>query len=189
MEANRGHTTYIKFHNSFSKVYDNKSSIATAFRCTPSSPDINTTPILPSEDRADYEKESEYSKILFDPAFSKPVSMDINTDKTDSIIPDSASSAENAPLHVQSKQYESVQQATASISLEDFANATFTSLSDNQRELLSWHNRLGHISFSDLNHLASSGTIPRRLVDTPAPKCIACLVGRSHRRPWRAKGK
>lgn len=92
-------------------------------------------------------------------------------------------------MHQQNKNYEATQHITAEFSLQDFAQATFSSLSDPQCELLSWHNRLGHLSFDKLHHLASTGAIPRRLQNVHQPKCVSCIFGKSHKRPWRPKGK
>ena len=49
------------------------------------------------------------------------------------------------------------------------------SASDDQAELLRWHHRLGHISFSMLKWLAKNGEIPRRLANVKEPKCTDCL--------------
>lgn len=62
-------------------------------------------------------------------------------------------------------------------------------MSPDQKELLAWHNHLGHLPFKDLQVFSSTGAIPRRLESVPHPKCVSCIFGRSHHRPWRAKGK
>ena len=56
------------------------------------------------------------------------------------------------------------------------------------RLLLSYHERLGHLSFAQLKILAHAGIIPRKLRHCPMPRCSACLYGKSHRKPWRTAG-
>ena len=58
-----------------------------------------------------------------------------------------------------------------------------------QRELLSWHYRLGHLSFKQLQALAKQRRIPKQLADCVAPKCPTCLFGKMTKRAWRTKGK
>ena len=65
-------------------------------------------------------------------------------------------------------------------------------LSDAQKELLRWHQRLGHISFAKVQHLLQSGALAksesaRRLHRAASqcviPKCSACLYAKQRRRP------
>ena len=56
-------------------------------------------------------------------------------------------------------------------------------LSDRQRRLLQWHERLGHINMDQCVRLARHGVIPRELANGPAPKCQACLLSKGKRRP------
>ncbi len=63
------------------------------------------------------------------------------------------------------------------------------SASDDQAELLRWHHRLGHISFSMLKLLAKNGEIPRRLATVKEPKCAGCLFGKMTKVPWRTRSK
>ena len=46
---------------------------------------------------------------------------------------------------------------------------------------------MGHLPFSILNNMAKNGMIPHRLHNVSAPKCVGCLFGKSHRKPWRYK--
>ena len=71
--------------------------------------------------------------------------------------------------------------------LEQLANPH--ALSPEQQELMSYHQRLGHLPFSLLHRLAQLGLIPRRLVKLKdhAPHCASCSFGQAHRRPWRSK--
>ena len=62
-------------------------------------------------------------------------------------------------------------------------------LTATQRELLSWHYRLGHLPFNQLLDLAKEGRIPKQLANCQVPKCPACLFGKMTRKPWRTKGK
>ena len=55
-------------------------------------------------------------------------------------------------------------------------------------ELIRWHHRLGHMSFDRLQNLAKANIIPRRLSKVKKPKCVACIYGKMHRKPWRNKG-
>jgi hypothetical protein len=61
--------------------------------------------------------------------------------------------------------------------------------SDDQAELLCWHHRLGHISFSMLKALAKNGEIPRRLANVKEPKCAGCLFGKMTKVPWQTQSK
>ena len=66
-------------------------------------------------------------------------------------------------------------------------------LSDSQKELLRWHQRLGHLSFKKIQHLMRTGvlsnTTASRNLHTAAaklktmPKCAACLFGKQTVRP------
>ena len=60
-----------------------------------------------------------------------------------------------------------------------------------QQELMDWHHRLYHLSFSKIFLLAELGHLPKRLLDCKSklPLCVACQFGTAHRRPWRVKGK
>jgi len=58
-----------------------------------------------------------------------------------------------------------------------------------QGKLLSWHYRLGHLSFKQLQELAKLKCIPRQLVNCVPPKCPACLFGKMMKKAWRTKGK
>ena len=59
-----------------------------------------------------------------------------------------------------------------------------------QQELMDWHHRLYHLSFSKIFKLAELGHLPKRLLDCKGklPLCVACQFGTAHRRPWRTKG-
>jgi hypothetical protein len=58
-----------------------------------------------------------------------------------------------------------------------------------QAELLRWHYRLGHISFTRLRILALLGTIPRKLIHAKTPKCAGCMYGAMTKQPWRTKAQ
>lgn len=73
-------------------------------------------------------------------------------------------------------------------SLEDISTK-IPGFADKQRELLHWHRRTGHTAFRNLQVLAKAGCIPKYLENVPPPKCLACIFGKSHRRPWRTKEK
>jgi hypothetical protein len=58
-----------------------------------------------------------------------------------------------------------------------------------QAELLRWHYRLRHISFTRLCILALLGTIPRKLIHAKTPKCAGCMYGAMTKQPWRTKAQ
>ena len=188
MEVNSGIKTFKNFHKSFTSIYDQQADSHVVFRCHPVHDTTPNAPILPDEDRIAYKKEPEYTELCFDLSQHKdiPVTLSPTLEKIENT---NDPVRDNTPVHTQAKQYENVQQITASFSLKDFAESDFCSLTSDQRELLSWHNRLGHLPFSDLQRLSSTGAIPRRLQNVEHPKCVACIFGKSHRRPWRPKGE
>ena len=61
------------------------------------------------------------------------------------------------------------------------------SLPEDQRLLLWWHYRLGHVSSKILNGLAKIGILPSKLRHCRLPLCPECQYGKAHRRPWRQK--
>ena len=58
---------------------------------------------------------------------------------------------------------------------------------DDQAELMRWHYRLGHASFSMLKQMAKNGEIPKKLAKVLPPKCAGCLFGATTKIPWRGK--
>jgi hypothetical protein len=58
---------------------------------------------------------------------------------------------------------------------------------DPQSEVLHWHHKLGHVSFSKLRRMAAHGDTPKRLATCKIPMCTACLFGKATKRPWRTK--
>ena len=60
-------------------------------------------------------------------------------------------------------------------------------VTNDQIDLLRWHNRLGHTSFHQLQHMAKQGVLPSRLQHCPHPFCAACKYGKQTRKPWRSK--
>ena len=62
-------------------------------------------------------------------------------------------------------------------------------LTEEQKELLHWHYRLGHLPFALLLRLAQYGVIPKRLGKVNVlPLCPACILGQQRKRAWRNKG-
>jgi hypothetical protein len=59
--------------------------------------------------------------------------------------------------------------------------------SDIQNELMHWHYRLGHLSYSKLLRLADTGDIPHRLRRATPFRCTACMYSKATKRPWRTK--
>jgi hypothetical protein len=65
-------------------------------------------------------------------------------------------------------------------------------LPSDQKELLTIHHKLGHLSFSRIKKLAQVGVLPKRFLNCREPRCAECLYGKQTRRPWRhtkVKGK
>jgi hypothetical protein len=70
-------------------------------------------------------------------------------------------------------------------------------LSEAQKELVRWHNRLGHISYKRIQSLMRSGTLAHSEATchlhtaacklTEPPKCAACQFGKQKRRPTPGK--
>ena len=58
-------------------------------------------------------------------------------------------------------------------------------LKSDQAALMRLHKQLGHCSFAQLKQMAEQGIIPRKLAKVPLPKCLSCLYGKAHRKPWR----
>ena len=72
-------------------------------------------------------------------------------------------------------------------------HADNNNLSDSQKELLRWHQRLGHLAFKKIQHLMRTGVLSHteatRSLHTMSsklkemPKCAACLFGKQSARP------
>jgi hypothetical protein len=56
-----------------------------------------------------------------------------------------------------------------------------------QAELMCWHYRLGHLSFTKRKQLAHNGKIPKKLAKVTPPKCKGCLFGAMTKLPWHSK--
>jgi hypothetical protein len=61
-------------------------------------------------------------------------------------------------------------------------------LNDPAHELLLYHYRLGHESFTNLQAMAKAGILPTRLATCRIPQCAACHYGKASKVPWRVKG-
>ena len=58
---------------------------------------------------------------------------------------------------------------------------------DDQAELMRWHYRLGHLTFTKLKQLALNREIPKKLSKITPPKCSGCLFGAMTKISWRGK--
>ncbi len=58
---------------------------------------------------------------------------------------------------------------------------------DDQSELMRWHHRLDHLSFSKLKKLTIIGEIPKQLAKVKPPVCAGCIFGATTKVPWRGK--
>ena len=57
-------------------------------------------------------------------------------------------------------------------------------------ELPVWHHRLNHCSLKYLLRLSKRGIIIKNLSKVKKlPPCVACMFGKSHKRPWSTKEK
>jgi len=56
-----------------------------------------------------------------------------------------------------------------------------------QQELLHWHYRLNHLSFTKIQEMAKQRLLPSRLAKCTVPLCSGCIYGKMTRRPWRTK--
>ena len=57
-------------------------------------------------------------------------------------------------------------------------------LKSDQAALMRLYEQLGHCSFAQLKQMAEQGIIPRKLAKVPPPKCLSCLYGKAHQKPW-----
>ena len=55
------------------------------------------------------------------------------------------------------------------------------------RELLHWHRRLGHLSFTRIKHMATLGIIPKKLAQVKPPMCSSCQHAKAKKKAWRTK--
>lgn len=62
-------------------------------------------------------------------------------------------------------------------------------LSQLQREYTQWHQKLNHLSHSQMMRLVDRGILPSRLtaLRNESPKCPSCILGKAHRRNWRTR--
>jgi hypothetical protein len=58
-----------------------------------------------------------------------------------------------------------------------------------QKEYLSWHNRLGHMSHTRLQELMMQGFLPKYFSQCTLPVCPSCLFAKQTKRPWHYKGQ
>ena len=57
-------------------------------------------------------------------------------------------------------------------------------LKSDQAARMRLHEQLSHCSFAQLKQMAEQDIIPRKLAKVPPPKCLSCLYGKAHRKPW-----
>ena len=103
----------------------------------------------------------------------------------------------NLPTSVAYRYNGCVSAAKALHNIVSVVNSANTNLTEAEKELLRWHQRLGHISFKRVQSLFRSGVLSHseatRRLHTAAsklphpPKCAACQYGKQTCRP--AKGK
>jgi hypothetical protein len=56
-------------------------------------------------------------------------------------------------------------------------------------QFLAWHNRMGHLPFADMFHMADMGSLPKSFLKLKSLRllCPDCVFGKAKRRPWRSK--
>ena len=70
---------------------------------------------------------------------------------------------------------------------QNFAETDEVEYSTHQAELLSWHYRLGHISFGQIQRMAERGDLPAYLTAEKKPLCASCQYKKQTKRLWRTK--
>jgi GAG-pre-integrase domain len=55
----------------------------------------------------------------------------------------------------------------------------------NEKEILLYREKLGHMSFKLIQHAATNGILPKSLAKCKSPICPACLHGKMTRKLWR----
>ena len=58
---------------------------------------------------------------------------------------------------------------------------------DDQAELMRWHHRMGHLSFTKLKLLAERGEIPKKFAKVKPPVCVGCLYGAMTKINWKGR--
>jgi GAG-pre-integrase domain len=79
------------------------------------------------------------------------------------------------------------QREQASVSGHHPSETDMVTETANQRELLYWHFRLGHMSMHKVQRLASVGLLPSKKALCKVPVCQSCMYGMMTRQPWRNK--
>ena len=59
---------------------------------------------------------------------------------------------------------------------------------DPHDKLLRWQYQLGHLPFDRIKQLVLKGQLPKCLLASKKPFCLACQYGKMMKRPWRVKG-
>ena len=67
------------------------------------------------------------------------------------------------------------------------ANSETGTMSENAREMLKLHYKMGHIPFAKMKIMAEQGTIPKAFAKCETPLCSTCIYAKQARRPWRNK--
>ena len=85
----------------------------------------------------------------------------------------------------------SVEETASSFQAEiDLASEQNKNLDSAQKELLKWHQKLGHISFSQIQWLARSGKLPiknaKAVGNCTIPVCASCQFAKQKKRPSKA---
>ena len=62
-----------------------------------------------------------------------------------------------------------------------------STVDDDIKLMLHYHNKFGHLSFRKLKIMAKQGIIPRRLENSAVPVCTACAYAKMTKRQWRSK--
>ena len=81
------------------------------------------------------------------------------------------------------------QNKTISFELDEQIHPQSNSTSSTAEQLLlHWHNRLGHLPFKTIKHMAQSGLLDKRIASIrTTPFCPGCQYGKQSRKAWRKR--
>lgn len=150
MDVDIGINQFSAFISTCTQFCPNKPDNFVAWKSIPnvSAVENDAFTVIPPSDLKDNRGDPIYTPISSDFPFNEPPSSCLKC----------TSSNENPPT------------------IDHLKNSTTIPITSDQQELLSWHYRLGHVSFRHLRLLAENGSIPRRLAKTSAPRCLAFIL-------------
>lgn len=131
----------------------------------------------------DNEIDNEIDDSSFHSSNQNGISTDIEDDEENKEEQSDESSANSTkPFDFEDKQDLILEQ------IDEVQNQHFDNMTPSN-QLLYWHLRLGHLSFTKVKLLAILGILPKSLINVRIPKCAGCLLGAMTKKPWRVKGE